>query len=269
MGESGPKREWKGIGNGWWGCCGLTWHSGQPDRPPAGVGLHTDFTLAPIAATQIIAALLQRNRTGQGQLLEIAQYEAAIHLLDTELLDCLNNGVEAPRHGNRSPQYAPHGVFPCRGLDRWLAVAVRDGVEWSGLCAALGRDDWATRADLRDVIGRQHIEDEIESAIGAWCAGRDAWEAADLLQSHGVPASAAEDMDDIVNRDAGMEEFFFSFENGGVEVRVQHQPFTWDGARLPTQRSPFLGEHNEEILHDELGLTVERIRELVRQGVVV
>ena len=268
LGESGPHRGWKAIGNGVSGMSGITWRTGQPDRPPAGLGLPTDFSLAPLGATQIMAALLQRDRTGEGQLLEIAQYEAALHLLDTELIDCLNNGREAPRRGNHSAHHVPHGVFPCRGDDRWLSFVVRDGAEWRGLCAAMGRSDLAARPDLEDVEGRRAAEDEIEAAISAWSASQDAWELADRLHEHGVPASAAQDMDDIVKRDPGMHEFFFEYEHEGIEFRIQHQPFTWDGQRLPTRRSPFLGEHNVQIFSDDLGLSDERVAELVDQGVI-
>ena len=268
LGESGPRAGWKAIGNGVSGLCGITWHTGRPERIPAGMGLHTDFTLAPVAATQIMAALLHRDRTGEGQELEVAQYEAGLHLLDTELIDYLVNGVEAPRRGNRSPHHVPHGVFPSSGDDRWIAIAVRDAAEWAGLCAAMGRDDLATRPDLQAVEGRWRAEDELEAEIGEWTAAHDAWELAAELQRRGVPAGPVQDMDDIVERDAGMRDFFFEFENGGVEFRVQHQPFTWNGRRLPTRRSPFLGEDNARVFSEELGLSDDRFAELVAAEVI-
>ena len=149
MGTWGPKASWKGIGNSVVALCGLAAHTGAADRKPTGVLLHTDFTLGPLAATAILSALIQRDRTGVGQEIEIPQYEAGIHLLDTELIEQLANGVTAERRGNRSPEMAPHGLFRCAGDDRWLALSARDTVDWLEICQVIGRDDLSARADLR------------------------------------------------------------------------------------------------------------------------
>ena len=155
MGTWGPKASWKGIGNSVVALCGLAGHTGAADRKPTGVLLHTDFTLGPLAATAILAALIQRDRTGVGQEIEIPQYEAGIHLLDTELIEQLANGNLSPRRGNRSPEMVPHGLFRCAGDDRWLALSARDTVDWLEICRVIGRDDLAARADLRTLEGRK------------------------------------------------------------------------------------------------------------------
>jgi benzylsuccinate CoA-transferase BbsF subunit len=270
MGSYGPHKDWRSIGSGVVALCGLAGHTGFPDRPPVGLGtLHTDFTLAPLAATQIMAALLQREVTGEGQFIEIAQYEAGVHLLDTELLDYLVNGSVAPRRGNRSPDFVPHGVFPCLGEDRWVALAVRDAFQWQQLCVVMGRLDLAQRMDLMDVEGRRSIEDEIEATITLWTAKRDAWEAAEMLQSAGIAASPLEHVGDLVDRDPGMRDFFAPFAHPtGIDFLVQNQPFTWDGERLPVSRAPLLGEHNEEVLRGLLGLSEEQLQDLLIDGTI-
>ena len=108
----------------------------------------------------------------------------------------------------------------------------------------------------------------IEEAISAWTSERDEWEAAALLQQARVPASPAEHVGDIVERDAGMRQFFYEFKWGELPFQVQTQPFTWNGARLETTPSPKLGEHNEEILRGELGLDEERFVDLMVREVV-
>ena len=186
MGTSGPKKSFRGIGNGVTALSGVAGHTGQPERAPIGIGtLHTDFTLAPIASSLLIAALLHRERMGEGQQIEIAQYEAAVHLLDHELMDALVNGVDTPRIGNRSTEYCPHGLFPALGDDSWLAVAVRDRREWRSLCDLIGREDLAGREDLLTLEGRKAAEDEIEAALSEWSAKHEAWEAASMLQALG------------------------------------------------------------------------------------
>ena len=270
MGHSGPSMNWRGIGNSVTGMSGIGAHTGFSDRPPVGLGtLHTDFTLAPIGAAQIMAALLDRELSGEGQFIEIAQYEGAINLLDTELLDYLINGVIAPRTGNRSQEFAPHGVFRCSGDDRWVAVEVRSAVEWQQFAAAIGRPDLAARPDLQHLDGRQAAADELEAAIEAWTSTLDAAEAAKLLDARGVTAAALEDVSELTDRDEAMREFFVELEHpAGVPFVVQHQPFTWNGERLPLTRSPLLGEHNEAILRDELGMDEERFIDLLTRQVI-
>ena len=269
MGSSGPNHSWRGIGNGVTGISGVVGQTGEPDRAPIGLGsLHTDFTLAPIAASQIIAALLHRERSGEGQEIEIAQYEAAVHLLDTELIDALVNDVDTPRIGNRSVEYCPHGLFPSTSDDAWLAIAVRDAREWRDLCQLIGRPDLEARSELRSLAGRKAAEDEIEAAIAAWSSQLDPWRATNLLQARGIPAAPAETARDLVMNDDGIQPYFFHFQRGAVPFMVQHQPFTWNGARLGQRGSPGLGEHNEEVLKGEWGIDDERYVDLLIEQVI-
>ena len=269
MGTSGPKKSFRGIGNGVTALSGVAGHTGQPERAPIGIGtLHTDFTLAPIASSLLIAALLHRERTGEGQQIEIAQYEAAVHLLDHELMDALVNGVDTPRIGNRSTEYCPHGLFPALGDDSWLAVAVRDRREWRSLCDLIGREDLAGREDLLTLEGRKAAEDEIEAALSEWSAKHEAWEAASMLQALEIPASPAETAADLAVRDEGARSLFFRYDRGEVPFITQHQPFTWNGERLGSRPSPGLGEHSEEILKGEFGINDERYVELLIEQVI-
>ena len=269
MGSWGPNHSWRGIGNGVTGISGVVGQTGEPDRAPIGLGsLHTDFTLAPIAASQIIAALLQRERSGEGQEIEIAQYEAAVHLLDTELVEALVNDVDTPRIGNRSVEYCPHGLFPSTSDDAWLAIAVRDTREWRDLCQLIGRPDLEARSELRSLAGRKAAEDEIEAAVAAWSGQLDAWRATSLLQARGIPAAPAESARDLVMNDDGIQPYFFHFQRGAVPFMVQHQPFTWSGARLGRRGSPGLGEHNEEVLKGEWGIDDERYVDLLIEQVI-
>ena len=269
MGTWGPKASWKGIGNSVVALGGLAAHTGEPDRKPTGVLLHTDFTLAPLAVTAIVSALIQRERTGVGQEVEIPQYEAAIHLLDTELIEQLANGVTPPRRGNRSPEMAPHGLFQCAGDDRWLALGVRDTVDWLELCRVIGRNDLATRDDLRTLDGRKAAEDEIESAISEWTSQQDVWTATACLEAAGVPAGPNEDIEDLVESDPSMRGFFHEFDHPvGIKFMAQNQPFLWNGERLPIRRAPLFGEHNEEVYRHELGLSEEEVTQLIVDGVI-
>ena len=269
MGTWGPKASWKGIGNSVVALCGLAAHTGAADRKPTGVLLHTDFTLGPLAATAILSALIQRDRTGVGQEIEIPQYEAGIHLLDTELIEQLANGQLAERRGNRSPEMAPHGLFRCAGDDRWLALSARDTVDWLEICRVIGRDDLATRQDLRTLEGRKAAEEEIETAITSWTCKQDVWQATAAFESSGVPAGPNEDIEDLVETDPSMAGFFHEFDHPvGIRFMAQNQPFLWNGERLPIRRAPFFGEHNEQVYRDELGLSEEEFTQLLVDEVI-
>ena len=177
MGIEGLRAEWRSYGNGIVAMCGLAERSGFPGRAPIGLGtLHTDFTVPYFLAASTMAALDHRERTGEGRYLEIAQYETAVQLLDTELIEALNGGGEYERIGNRSPFMSPHGLFPAAGEDRWLAIACRDDDDWQLLCRAIGREDLAARSELSALQGRQSHEDEIEAVIAEWTQARDQWE---------------------------------------------------------------------------------------------
>ena len=269
MGTWGPKASWRGIGNSVVGMSGLAAHTGAPQNKPTGVLLHTDFTLAPLGVTAIVAALLQRERTGLGQEIEIPQYEAGIHLLDTELIEHLANGVTPQRRANRSPELAPHGLFPCAGDDRWLAIAVRHTVDWLELCRLIGRADLARREDLRTLPGRKAVEDELEAALTQWSSRHDVWDAAARLQQAGIPAGVTEDIEELVETDPSMHGFFLEFDHPvGVTFMAQNQPFLWNGHRLPIRRAPFFGEHNDEVFRNELQLDEAELTKLIVNGVI-
>ncbi|MGD9932335.1 MAG: CoA transferase [Dehalococcoidia bacterium] len=263
MGTRGPHKDWRSYGSGIVAMCGLANLTGFPGRDPIGLGtLHTDFTVPYFAATQVMAALLQRDRTGEGQYLEIAQYEASVHLLDTELVEWMNNGGPVERRGNRSGWMAPHGVYRAAGEDRWVAVACRGPEDWGALCGIPGLEDLSDLDRFTDV-------DAVERVLEAWTSGRDRWEAAAMLQTAGVPASAVEDLGDLLGPDEAMAESYRAMAlPAGVTALVQEDPILWDGERLPLDRAPMWGEHTYEVLQGELGLSDEAVAELAAKNVL-
>jgi benzylsuccinate CoA-transferase BbsF subunit len=270
MGKDGPHTAWRSVGNGIIAMGGLNALTGFPNRAPVGLGtLHSDFTTPYFAALQIMAAVYDRERTGKGQFIELAQYESAVHLLDTEILDYLVNGVDTGRNGNRSPEFCPNGVFRCKGEDRWVAISVRDLREWRFLCEVIGLPDLGTREDLQELAGRRAIEPQLEALIEAWTGTRDRWEVAAALQARGVPAAAVEDVGDLVGDGPEPRDAFERVAHpAGIDILLQHQPITWDDERLPIARAPLFGEHNTEVFHDLLNIDEDALADLVAAGIV-
>jgi crotonobetainyl-CoA:carnitine CoA-transferase CaiB-like acyl-CoA transferase len=264
MGTSGPHAGWRSYGSGIVAMCGIGALTGFPGRDPIGIGtLHTDFTVPYFASTAIMAAIHQRARTGQGQYLELSQYEASVHLLDTELLHYLNGGPEPERNGNRSPRMVPHGVYPSAGNDRWVAIACRDDADWARLSEVTGVSGPA------DLAGRLATVDVIEAQLSEWTRSRDNWDAAARLQRVGVPASPVEDLSELLGRDTAMNRDYRMLDlPSGVTAAVQEEPILWDGERLPMTRAPLWDEHTIDILVNELGISDEEVADLVTRNVL-
>ena len=264
MGISGPHKDWRSYGSGIVAMCGIGALTGFAGRHPIGIGtLHTDFSVPYFAAIAIMAAVHQQRTTGQGQYLELSQYEASVHMLDTELLHYLNGGPEPARNGNRSLRMAPHGVYPSAGEDRWIAIACRNDADWKRLSKATGV------SGPPDLAARLAAIDAIEAQLSAWTRTRDNWDAAAELQRAGVPAAPVEDLSDLLGRDAAMNGDYRVLDlPSGITATVQEEPILWDGQRPPLVRAPLWDEHSMEILVDELGLSPEEVADLVTKNVL-
>ncbi|MDE2895334.1 MAG: CoA transferase, partial [Chloroflexota bacterium] len=269
MGIEGPRAEWRSYGNGIVAMCGLAHRSGFPGKAPIGLGtLHTDFTVPYYLATSVMAALDHRERTGEGRYLEIAQYETAVQLLDTELIEALNGGRERPRMGNRSPFMSPHGVFPAAGEERWVAIACRDDTDWRNLCRVISRADLASRPELDSLAGRRAHEDELEAAIADWTQTQDDWTSYRLLINAGVPASPVERLEDFFDgQDRAMRDNYNpAVSPEGCTFQIQQEPILWDSERLPAVRAPIWSEHTEEVLKTLLNYTDADMTRLAAAG---
>ena len=134
-------------------------------------GAYTDFICQRFGATALMAAIDHQRRTGEGQHVDLSQFESAAQFLGTELLDCGDERPGGQRDGNRDPGMAPHGVYPCRpgddGAERWVAIAVEDDERWPALRAALGgRRGPPTRSPRHVSSGRKAREEELDERAG-------------------------------------------------------------------------------------------------------
>jgi crotonobetainyl-CoA:carnitine CoA-transferase CaiB-like acyl-CoA transferase len=165
MGQTGPLAGFAGYGNLAAAMTGFYDLTGWPDRPPAGpFGAYTDYIAPRFNAAAILAALEHRRLTGEGQHIDLAQAEASLHFLAPAILDYTVNGIVTTRGGNRDRELAPHGVYPCAGKDRWVAIAARDDRDWRALCEALGAPALARRALRRR---RARPRDALDAVLAA------------------------------------------------------------------------------------------------------
>src|SRR5207244_834300 len=118
-------------------------------------------------------ALDYRRRTGKGQYIDVSQTEAAAVSLAPAMLDFAFNGRVMERLGNRQPDMAPHGMFPCLGHNRWIAISCRHDGDWQRLCAAMGNPEWSRDGRLQTLPGRIKEQDAIEQQVARWTLGQE------------------------------------------------------------------------------------------------
>ncbi|MFV0523275.1 MAG: CaiB/BaiF CoA transferase family protein [Acidimicrobiales bacterium] len=263
FGQSGPLSSLAGYGTMGAAVGGFYAVTGWPDRPPAGCfGAYTDYVAPRYLAAAILAAVDHRDRTGEGQYIDLSQSEASIGLLGPAFLDYEINGRDFAPAGNRDPVMAPHGAFPTTGDDQWITIVCETDGQWRALCQAAGFPaDWA---DL-DQAARKAREDEIEAAITAWSATQkgDALEAD--LQQRGVAAVR------ILRSDELAADPHTRYRGHFIEVPHEQHGTVWveaartglvDTPARTTSGGPTLGEHTFQVLTEILGYDGDQIAEL-------
>ncbi|MEM7272268.1 MAG: CoA transferase [Actinomycetota bacterium] len=286
FGHTGPYRSFKSWGPIAQAVSGVTHSAGLPGQEPAGWGYsYLDHVGAHYMAMAVLMALAHRDRTGEGQWVDLSCTEVGASLHGADLLDHTVNGRSLRATGdddrapdaNRSasPEMAPHGVYRCAGDDAWVAIACRDDLDWRSLksvigveAAALGLSDH--RFDGLD--GRLADQDGLDAGLGGWCAERSRWEIEADLQAVGVPAAAVrrpgERIDgDIATGSRGLWPMVDHPVIGGIRVdglpvRLSATPWSIDRA------APTLGQHNRLVIGELLGRTPAALDDLAARGVI-
>ena len=245
---------------------GMAYLSGYPDAGPSEIGLsYGDPNAGLNAAIAILAALEYRERTGEGQRIDMSQWEAAIGLTAEAFMSFALTGTQPERQGNRDPVESPQGVFPCTGEDEWIAIACWGDDQWRCLCAAIDRPDLAVGERYSTAAKRKQHEEFIEATIATWTRTLLAGPAAELLQNRGVPAHKVLSNRDLASDDQLMAFGAFSELEHSEVGRKRHIGTPWRFSHSPvrvTRPAPMLGEHTDEVLSQLLGYSEQRIREL-------
>jgi len=270
-GQTGPFAEVRGSGNPLAALTGLPHLTGFPDQPPQFPGFTiTDFTAPRVSVLAIMAALDYRRRTGKGQYIDAAQLESTVHLLAPVVLDYNVNGREASRLGNRSGYAAPHGVYRCKGEERWCAITVFGDEEWESFCQAIGRPAWAESAEFATLEHRLENEDRLDTVVEEWTINHSPEEVMSLMQGAGVACGVVQNDQDL-DKDPHLKERHFyweleqpdgmgSYTYSGMPVRLSETP-------CEIRRAPMLGEHNEQFFTGILGMSGEEFTRFAADGV--
>lgn len=272
MGQTGPLSQHPGFGWNVNGLAGFNHVIGWPDREAVGPNVpYPDFVAPWYAVVGILAALDYRRRTGRGQCIDQSQLESGVTFLASALLDFAINGRDRGRRGNRSSAAVPHGAYPCKGQDRWCAIAVQYDEEWQAFCRAVGKPSWTGDPRFSTQAGRRANEDELDKLVAEWTINYSAEEVMSRLQAIGVPAGVVQTNQDIMERDLQLKhrEHFVPLEHPELGVAMHPTwPIRLSLTSAQIKRAPCLGEHTEMVCTKMLGMTDEEFAELVAAGVL-
>jgi len=274
LGRGGPYERQPGFGPVLSPLAGLTHITGWPDREPVNpYGAYTDFIGPRFAVASILAALDYQRRTGRGLHLDMSQLEASLHFSAPLLLDYSVNGREQGRRGNQDPTAAPHGVYPCQGEDRWIAISCYTDAEWQSLVRLMAPSEWdkARQEKFATLLARKSGEAELDLAVAEWTKNQDSRQLMRTLQDAGVPAGVVNDCRDL-------------FEDPQLKHREHFQfldhpeigPYASDRSEFNLSKTPgsldtpapLIGEHTEYVLREVIGLSEDEYRSLKEDGVL-
>ena len=278
FGLDGPCRDWVGWALTFEQAAGCAFVTGEPDGPGGDEGTmfapggFADPVAGMHAAVAVQAALLHRERTGEGQLVEIAQLETVAAMTAEQTIAYSIAGKSIERYGSRAPDMAPQGIYRCMGDDAWVAVSVRDDRDWLSLVSALGAPAWASDASLATLAGRRRAHDAIDARLEEWTTRLSPAQAESALGTAGVPAAALL-LTDAIYGDAQLESrgYFHSLDHpvcGRLRFPGWPLRFPFGPEPVYAAAAPTLGEHNEEILGGVLGLDASELERLWNNRVI-
>ncbi|MGH7966440.1 MAG: CaiB/BaiF CoA transferase family protein [Candidatus Binatia bacterium] len=272
-GASGPEKDYVSYGPPQVALGGMSSLTGYQDWPPMQAGFsYGDPNGGVHGAFAVLCALLRRAKTGEGQYIDLSQWEAGIMLIPEGVMEYTMNGTQPARNGSRDLYMAPHGVFRCRGEDRWVSIAVGSDEEWQKMCAAIGKTELARDPRFATLAARKKNEDELEAIVTAWTQERSADEVTTCLQNAGVAAYPALDSKDM-NRHPHVEARGFFVELEHAEVgKMRHMGIPWKMSRTPCQvqrPAPCMGQDTDYVMGDVLGLSSAEIASLKAQEILI
>ena len=275
LGQTGPHSSYAGFGQLAGSMAGFYELTGWPDREPSGpYGAYSDFLNPPMAFGAIVAALDYRDRTGVGQHLDLSQFEGATHFLAPHIMKYIEDGTIPSRVGNTDSHAAPHGIFRCKDENRefvgkgesWIAISVKENSQWRALAALIGADGDERFGTEED---RRANSTQLDILIEAWTSKVGAQDAMVILQDIGISAGAVQSQADLWQDPQLRHMNYFQWL-----VHPELGPMPYDGLQFGMSDTPgrlrspqaMIGEHNEEILRDCLGMTGLEIQRLSESG---
>ena len=255
QGQTGPHAFHPGFGSHLSSLCGFTYVTGYPDRLPCILGPYVDFVAVGYGVIAVTAALEHRRRTGEGQWIDLAQYEAGVQFMIPALLEYSTNHRVVERDGNRHPFAAPHNTYRCKGDDRWCAISVFNDEEWKALCECMGRDELISDPRFKTIPARKKHEDEVDREVTKWTSQLTAEEIFKKLQKNGVKAGIVQTLADLfADPQLKHRGFWAPLDHPEIgRCHAEGPPFAFSKTPFKIDRpAPLIGEHNELVFEQFL-----------------
>ncbi|MCB2180476.1 MAG: CoA transferase [Desulfobulbaceae bacterium] len=249
FGATGSFAQFAGYGAVFEAVSGIQSLTGYRNGPPQRIR-EMDITNGIAGAGAVMTALLHRQKTGQGQYIDLSQLEAASHAMIGEHLlgYAARKNQESPR-GNRHVHFAPQGCYPCKGKDKWIVITIRSEEEWQRFCSILGDETLIEDSRFINLAARHQNHDDLDGIIASYTQKYDNGPLMSLLQKEKIPAAAVLDMQEVSVDPHLQERHYFITNVAGTDKRFMGMPFTLSrGKGILRWPGPDLGQHNQEIL---------------------
>ena len=273
FGEFGPDKEYRGYDPIFRALSGLTDLTGYPDAPPgrAGASGHADLVNGGALAFAVLAALEYRAKTGNGQFIDISQWEIMNCNIGDAYMDYFMNQRSPTRMGNRDDFMAPHNCYRCRGDDKWVSIAIATDEEWQAFCQAIGNPEWMSDQRFSDAHSRWQNQQELDSLISQWTIDHTHYEVTEILQRAGVAAFPSMSQEELAHDPHLIERGSFVEVDHPEAGRHTFLAPPWKLSATPaeiTKHAPLLGEDNEHVFCELLGMPIEEFAILVGEGII-
>ncbi|MEE9285730.1 MAG: CoA transferase [Dehalococcoidia bacterium] len=272
-GQYGPYRDLLGYGpsiNSISGVDSMVGYFGD-DRLMVNVW-DADPTTAVTAAFAVLTALHYRERTGQGQYIDLSFYEALTSLVGEGIMDYSMNGRVAQPQGNRHLSMAPHGIYPCAGRDKWVSIAVKTPEEWQGFVRALGDPPWTREERFADLFGRLCHREELDELVAQWTRQHSNYDVMHTLQSHGVAAAVVATLEDVyLDPHDRHRRTSLRIEDPRLDEADVVHGIPWHLSETPGaifKLAPAMGADNQRVFREMLGMSDDEVRRLVDEQVI-
>ena len=278
FGATGPESRRPGYASIFNAVSGLGHLTGYADGPPTEMRDSIDLRVGSSLAYAVLTALFHRRRTGQGQRIDLSSVEAIVSLVGHTVVGYGMTGEASRRQGNADSVMAPHGIYRCqddasdgpRHADTWVSIAVDGDAEFKALCRAIGASEMAAEPRYGDAALRKRHEHELDDKVRDWTAQRTPREVTKTLQGVGVAAFPVMSTKDLVHDPHTKARGTWRTVTHPTVGRQTVQGLAWkssDGMEQAMRHGPLLGQDNDYILGEVLGVPREKIQRMTDDGV--
>ena len=270
-GSEGPEKDYAGYASIHQAIGGGAYIMGYPDDAPCTSGGDVDLINATTTAYSILTALYHRIQTGEGQFIDYSQCEGVSSMIGDLLLGYEMNSQVPERMGNAHPQYSPHNAYRCWGVDRWLALEVHSDEEFVILAGVISKPELTRDPRFTEMASRKENEAELDNIIEGWTRERDRdWMVSEFCKAGIAAAPSRDDRDLYADPHLQKRHAFATIDHPELgELELVGAPWKMSDCEMPIRRAPLLGEHNDYVLQELLGLSEAETSELRQKDVII